>query len=358
MKKNILWLFLCLGTPLMIKAQLCDNNIIPNGGFEEFTTMGRPVGWYIPTVLFSEKVEDVCPGSTGQYALKVYANGGSMSLIKNGQGNVLEVQQGKSYILSFWHKGSNAGDKIQVSFSWYQDLTRKGKKSYDEVATVTDWKREEIVVEVPGGGINKAGLGFRIYRGQGDIIFDDVCMVEAENQGGSLPIPKSFEGKAYQREIELTWDKAADPDVEWEVFVDAECVAKVNTNFYTLENLELGNDYKVKIRSVKDREYSDYTEEINFKTRSLEKAVDSDERIPYLRTIGNNGVCTKEIKLYYLDLAEKEAKISYKIDGVPVFPENGMLKFPKEGRSVLEIKIEETPERIWNITYRLAVREK
>lgn len=358
MKKNILWLFLFLWTPSMLKAQLCNDNIVPNGGFEEFTSMGKPVGWYITTVLFPDKTEDKRPGSTGRYALKVYANGGTIKLVENGEDNVLNVKEGNSYILSFWHKSSNAGNKIQVSFSWYQDLTWKGRKRYDEVATATDWKKEEILVHVPGGGINKAGLMFRIYSGQGDIVLDDVCMIEAENQGGSLPIPKNFEGKAYQREIELTWDKAAEPDMEWEVFVDAERVAKVNTDFYTLENLDPGNNYKVKIRSVKGQEYSDYTEEINFKTRSLEKAVDSDERIPYLRTIRNDGVCTKELKLYYLDLAEKEAKISYKIDGVPVIPKNGMLKFSKEGRSILEIKIEETPERIWNITYRLAVQDK
>ena len=47
--------------------------------------------------------------------------------------------------------------------------------------------------------------------------------------------------------------------------------------------------------------------------------------------------------------------ISYKIDGASVTPEGSSITFPNKGKHILQIEIEETPERKWEIEYKLNV---
>ena len=58
---------------------------------------------------------------------------------------------------------------------------------------------------------------------------------------------------------------------------------------------------------------------------------------------------------HYNDLADPNARISYKIDGASVTPEGSSITFPNKGKHILQIEIEETPERKWEIEYKLNV---
>ena len=91
-------------------------------------------------------------------------------------------------------------------------------------------------------------------------------------------------------------------------------------------------------------------------TKNLEKSVDSEDRIPYLRTIEADATCKgRFLKLYYNELANPNAKISYKLDGKSVQPANNTLEFPIfEGyykKFQLEIHIDEGEGREWEILY-------
>ena len=62
-----------------------------------------------------------------------------------------------------------------------------------------------------------------------------------------------------------------------------------------------------------------------------------------------------ELALYYHDLADPNAKITDRIDGKPVTPTDGNIVFPDKGMHFLQIEIEETPDRKWEIEYKLNV---
>ena len=87
----------------------------------------------------------------------------------------------------------------------------------------------------------------------------------------------------------------------------------------------------------------------------MSENADYEGRIPYLYTIREDGACPQTLRLYYNDLANPDALITYKIDGVSVTPEGSVLTFPSKGRHILQIEIEEAPERKWEIEYKLNV---
>ena len=88
----------------------------------------------------------------------------------------------------------------------------------------------------------------------------------------------------------------------------------------------------------------------------MSENADYEGRIPYLYTIREDGACPQTLRLYYNDLANPDALITYKIDGVSVTPEGSVLTFPSKGRHILQIEIEEAPERKWEIEYKTECR--
>ena len=157
--------------------------------------------------------------------------------------------------------------------------------------------------------------------------------------------------KAYQREADIQWNKSLLTDIEWEIRLDGQPPVRTTDVRYTLEQLEPGTEYTVKVRMVKGREHSAFST-LKFKTEPLAYSVDDPQRIPYLRTIRLDAVCNRELPLYYTDLASSEARISYKLNGTPVEPvENRLIIDTDRYTDQLEVQIDEGQGRQFRLIY-------
>ena len=87
----------------------------------------------------------------------------------------------------------------------------------------------------------------------------------------------------------------------------------------------------------------------------MNTGIDKEDRVPYLYTVREVGTCPRTLRLFYHDLADPDAKIIYRVDGMPVTPVNGSIIFTGKGQHILQIEITETPERKWDIEYKLYV---
>ena len=87
----------------------------------------------------------------------------------------------------------------------------------------------------------------------------------------------------------------------------------------------------------------------------MSRGIDEEGRIPYLYTVREVGTGTRTLRLFYYDLANKDAQISYWVDGVAVTPADSSITFASKGEHLLRIEIAETPERKWDIEYKLIV---
>ena len=67
------------------------------------------------------------------------------------------------------------------------------------------------------------------------------------------------------------------------------------------------------------------------------------------------GTCPLTLRLFYHDLANPDAQITYRVDGTPVTPVQNSITFASKGQHLLQIEITETPERKWDIEYKLNV---
>lgn len=347
---NRQYLFLLLLLCGLLSAQ---QNLIPNGGFERY--QGRtPRNWSFDSYLAFERSSD---SHSGKYAAKVWGNDGTFHIINNSNNpDAIEVEGNTEYKFSFWHKGTLRAPNILVVISWYKDdkLVKREYMDNEKVTSTMEWQQKEMTIKSPIG-INKAGVLFRIYRGGGYALIDDVSMVFSKKGEDKLPTPTEFKATAFQREIELSWDKEADEEISWEVSVNGGAPQKTTTNKYIIDKLELNKQYTVNVRAIKGEATSDYAT-LYPTTKKLNHEVESLDRIPHLRTLGEEADCPQDINLYYTDLANIEAQIKYYIDGKEVQPNNGMLHFPKTGKQRLKVLIDEGGDKQWEIDYKVDVK--
>ncbi|WP_431431714.1 carbohydrate binding domain-containing protein [Bacteroides hominis] len=339
---------------IQVKAQKENINIIPNGGYEEWIDGGQPIGWRVASDFSPEQVQERRPESPGIYALKIWLNGGSIYLAQP-----VSVKAGKQYTFSFWYKGNAANNEIAVTLLWYDNGRIKGREKVLSVRTVRDeWRKAEGVVTIPEN-VHSMGMGVKTQRAyQAYMLFDDMSMV-LKRSGPDIPsvleAPHNLRIKAYQSEMEISWDKAMDEEVKWEVMFDGKIETITSGNSYMKTKLKPASEHHVKVRAVKGKEFSPYAERKGV-TEEMRKSENSEDRIPYLRTITPDGSCKgRFLKLYYNELANPDAKISYKLNGVVIEPQNNTLEFPEfEGfykQFRLEIYIDEGEGCEWEILY-------
>lgn len=342
---------------IQAKAQDTESiNIIPNGGFEEWQDTRQPqlIGWRIASDLNSEQVQERRPEGAGTYALKVWLNGGSIYLDQP-----VAVEAGRRYALSFWYKGNIANNEIAVTLLWYDNGSIKSREKILSVRTVQDeWRKAEGTVTIPEN-VYSMGMAVKTFRAyQGYLLFDDISMVLKEGGPDISPIPDApgnLRIKAYQSEMEISWNKVTDEKMKWEVVFDGKVETVISGNSYVKTKLKPGSEHLIKVRAIKGKEFSPYVERKGV-TERMSKAENSEDRIPYLRTITAEGNCEgRFLKLYYNELANPDAKISYKLNGVAVEPKDNTLEFPEfEGfykRFQLEVYIDEGEGREWEILY-------
>lgn len=356
MKKYIAFIFL-----LTAGFLLAQQNLVPNGGFEKYS-QGKPQNWRFSQYLNYDRSSDA---KSGKYSAKFWANGGSINLfVDDYRFNAIPVEENSEYKFSFWYKGKivlknkNIPMKnIATIITWFRDNTEIKKEFLDDekVITTKQWQQKEITLKVPPGA-NKMGISFSIEEADSYGFIDDVSLIFSKKIAASLPKPSNFVATSYQREIELSWDKEADSSIGWEVVIDNKQPIKTNSNSFIIEDLQLEKKYSVKVRATKGSDKSEFTQELNVTTKNLNRSKESSERVPHLRTLGNDAQIPKSIRLYYNDLSNPNATIKYFVDGTEIFPQNKIFTFPKEGKQKLSISIDEGDSYQWDLEYNINVR--
>ena len=347
MKYKVLFFFLMIG--VVAQAQ---ENLIPNGGFEEGTS-SKPDHWYFRFEFAYERSSDAYKGN---YAAKFYANPGSFYLNKNGETNVIDVNEKEEYILSYWYKGDVIENNLEPFIFNYTDDKIQKREGKEKSSISKQWQKREITFTIPSG-INKLGIYFQVTSGRGYIYLDDVSLVRKNNGSGEvIAPPTNISATLFQREIALKWDKEADANLKWEVFVNDKSVDNTSINHFMITQLEPATTYKVKVRSLKNGKASEFSKEENYRTNVFTRSVDDVSRIPHLRTLDLDGDCPQIIDLYYNDLANKDAKIQYFVNEKQITPNGNQLTFPQKGKQKLKIIIEEAPNQVWEMEYHLNIR--
>lgn len=346
MKYQILIFFL---VSLWGQAQ---ENLVLNGGFEN-GTQNRPENWYFPNDMAYQRTSQA---HSGRYAAQIYANSGTFFLTQGGKANIIPVDENHQYTASFWCKSNTYSENLEMIISWYNDNNLIKRERLGKTSISLQWKKKEVVLTAPVGA-NLAGISFYVSRANGYIILDDVSLVyESGGQEQSIVAPTGLSAKEFQREIALKWDKQAGRNLQWEVFVNDQSVGKTATNAYVVSDLELDTQYTIKVRTLRGGQMSDFSNQLPVRTNNMRRTADDLDRVPHLRTLTIDGVCQQTIDLYYNDLASKNAKIDYFVNGKRVFPTNKRLTFPKKGIQTLKIIIEESPEAKWELIYTLNVQ--
>lgn len=390
MTHRIYFIISLLLLPLVGKAQL-NKELLLNGGFEEyaqsatppstgdeeegeeneeeeeeedtFNPYQKPLFWYISDQLGYSRVKEDVHG--GQFAVKLYPNGHSFySRDKEFNLNCIKINGEGEYRLSYWYKGKAKKPNVIAIVDWYKGnkIIRKDRLANEKVESFTDaWQQKVITLTAPAG-VDKAGIGFELEydpsaNDGGYILFDDISFMQTKEatKEPTLTPPTGLRAQVQQREVELSWNAVSEPGVSYEIRCNDKMIAKTEATSYIIEKLSPNTSYRFTVTTVKGAETSKPSQPLNEHTFQMTETVDDAGRIPYLYTIREEGTCSQTLRLYYNDLADPNARINYKIDGASVTPEGSSITFPNKGKHILQIEIEETPERKWEIEYKLNV---
>lgn len=390
MTHRIYFIISLLLLPLVGKAQL-NKELLLNGGFEEyaqsatppstgdeeegeeneeeeeeedtFNPYQKPLFWYISDQLGYSRIKEDVHG--GQFAVKLYPNGHSFySRDKEFNLNCIKINGEGEYRLSYWYKGKAKKPNVIAIVDWYKGnkIIRKDRLTNEKVKSFTDaWQQKVITLTAPAG-VDKAGIGFELEydpsaNDGGYILFDDISFMQTKEatKEPTLTPPTGLRAQVQQREVELSWNAVSEPGVSYEIRCNDKKIATTKAISYIIEKLSPNTSYRFTVTTVKGEETSKPSQPLNEHTFQMTETVDDAGRIPYLYTIREEGTCSQTLRLYYNDLADPDARISYKIDGASVTPEGSSITFPNKGKHILQIEIEETPERKWEIEYKLNV---
>ena len=400
-----LLLFVLCGFSLSSFAQL-GQNILPNGGFEDYGTtppkvastraeesadedsndsddsddsddgsaednrlefLGtslKPQFWFINPTLYPQRTKDA---HGGKYAIRFYPNGGSFfSRAADFNPSHLPVKGGATYRLTYWYKGQKMKNNVVTTIDWFRGGTKlkkdERKAAADLATNISEtWQKKEIVFEAPRQA-DHAGVGFYLVYDEeaqsgGYIQMDDISLVMIAEPAEIIKLlpPTDLKAKAQQREILLSWSPVEQAKAQYEVRVNGEVKTTTSETKCLLTHLEPNTNYTITIATRLGEERSEKTAQLAVKTEQLDRGVNDNTRIPHLYMIRENGTCPRRLPLYWRDLAETSAQITYEIDDQAVQPDGDFLVFSSAGNHVLRIVVVETPEREWTLEYVLQV---
>lgn len=402
---SLLLFFLC-GFSLSSFAQL-GQNILPNGGFEDYGTtppkvastraeesadedsndsddsddsddgsaednrlefLGpylKPQFWFINGTLYPQRTKDA---HGGKYAIRFYPNGGSFfSRDADFNASHLRVKGGATYRLTYWYKGQKMKNNVVTTIDWFRGGTKlkkdERKAAADLATNISEtWQKKEIIFEAPRQA-DHAGVGFNLELDDeaqttgGYIQMDDISLVMIAEPAEIIKLlpPTDLKAKAQQREILLSWSPVEQAKAQYEVRVNGEVKTTTSETKCLLTHLEPNTNYTITIATRLGEERSEKTAQLAVKTEQLDRGVNDKTRIPHLYMIRENGTCPRRLPLYWRDLAETSAQITYEIDDQVVQPDGDFLVFSSAGNHVLRIVVVETPEREWTLEYVLQV---
>lgn len=374
-------LVLLLGLPKTLVAQNAQTNLWFNGGFEqkEKNDENTPLRWSINGHLTGTKTIVTDNPHEGTNCIQLYPRGAHIGLWDEDWDwdQKYDAKDGDTFTLSYWHRGTLKTPTLKVQLRYYTTPASK-KNEYSaigdavidvegsEVVTSTDWKQHEVSFTIDKNKLpanvrnqNIASFDIKLYlpsntqSGDQSIFLDDFSLIKGA-PAPKVVAPVTISTTIYEREAVLSWSNAE--GTTWEVMVNNQ-THQLNTPKYTLTDLTPNTNYTVKVAAIKGGSKSAYRD-VSFKTDSPSKADNEETRLPYLATLRPDGTATKMIDLFYLDLYKTAStKFTYWVDDVVVQPNGHQLTFPKAGRQVLKIKIEEGSDKVWTLVYNVNVSE-
>ena len=362
-----------------------------NGG-KSYIHLAGPFGQTQQIFTYEPNDGFIPVNSKAQYLISFLYRG---NYPKNSAGSPMMAQK-IGYVSLTWKakKGTtlrlNGKDLPMQGNSWRDDR-RQGNSQIkdDQVAyrseiigldlkgDLAKWKEKYMVVEAPE---NAESVQFSFqFPGENQevanflIDIDNVSMTLIEGKEGepnlpklvvpNAPTAKSLGGMNYiQREFAVQWEKSTDEVDGYEVEVaevngTATQSPKTYTTTgtsYTFEGMEPGKTYQVRVRSTKGEAKSEYSEAFKVQTKALGEF--TQDGIPFLSTVNEDGSAPQNLPLYFLELKNPDAKLTCFIDEQEVAPTKKILKFPSTGNHTLRIIVEEAEDRIWELSYELNIK--
>ena len=361
-----------------------------NGG-KSYIHLAGPFGQTQQIFTYEPNDGFIPVNSKAQYLISFLYRG---NYPKNSAGSPMMAQK-IGYVSLTWKakKGTtlrlNGKDLPMQGNSWRDDR-RQGNSQIkdDQVAyrseiigldlkgDLAKWKEKYMVVEAPE---NAESVQFSFqFPGENQevanflIDIDNVSMTLIKDHEGEPNLPKLVTPKAptakslgttyIQREFAVQWEKSTDEVDGYEVEVaevngTATQSPKTYTTTgtsYTFEGMEPGKTYQVRVRSTKGEAKSEYSAAFKVQTKALGEF--TNEGIPFLSTVSEDGSAPQNLPLYFLELKNPEAKLTCFIDDQEVAPTNKILKFPSTGNHTLRIIVEEATDRIWELSYELNIK--
>ena len=361
-----------------------------NGG-KSYIRLAGPFGQTQQIFTYEPNDGFIPVNSKAQYLISFLYRG---NYPKNSAGSPM-VAQKIGYVSLTWK--AKPGTKLRLNDkdlpmqgnSWRDDR-RQGNSQIkdDQVAyrseiigldlkgDLAKWKEKYMVVEAPE---NAESVQFSFqFPGENQevanflIDIDNVSMTLIEGKEGepnlpklvvpNAPTAKSLGTTYIQREFAVQWEKSADAIDGYEVEV-AEVngtttkepkTYKTTDTSYTFEGMTPGKTYQVRVRSTKGEAKSEYSPAFKVETKALGEF--TQDGIPFLSTVKEDGSAPQNLPLYFLELKNPEAKLTCFIDDQEVAPTNKILKFPSTGNHTLRIIVEEAADRIWELSYELNIK--
>ena len=147
-------------------------------------------------------------------------------------------------------------------------------------------------------------------------MIDDIEMVQtsAGKTDDRLAPPENLKAKTQQRELELSWLPTAESGVSYEVKVNGKAVGTTTGTNFVVTQLAPGTSYNIEVVTLKNNTRSAKAATLNTATEALTHAVKRRNRIPYLYKVRENGTCPRALPLFWKELADANAKITYWVD--------------------------------------------
>lgn len=335
-------------------AQGKGENLLKGGNLENGKTPGENGFNYTYYNQISTK-----QAQEGEKSLEIYGNGGFLYIGNHdpSEGLVLEipVTGGETYVFSYWHYGAK-NDYAFTPVAQWLDADQKQVKLgflYDARAVVKEenvWKKSQAEVPAPDNA-RFVRLRMQVNSDRGGYFLDNFYFGTKEATQPKVEQPQSITTTAFQREVELKWANAE--GTTWEITVGGKTIATTQPNLI-LEGLEPATSYAIEVVAIKDQVKSE-AQTVKVQTAALSYAADDENRVPYLRTVSEGADSPKVLPLYFNELNNGKASITYMLDGENIQPTNGRLQL-QTGEHQLTVHIQEDSTHEWTLHYILNVQ--
>lgn len=357
--RKIYFLFVPLLFMTATKGIAQNNNILTQGSFEHYEE-GRFVGWYFPNTTYFKKIDNPEEQRTPQSTKCVMVYPRERAHFETTETTPVLVAGNRKYEVGIWVRGKKAGCELTLSCMLYKQNKFVGTiDNFCTVKCTTKWEQTIGELTIPADA-DRCIIRVRISKGSDDFIYiDDMSMV-MKNTAPTVPKLSSsdIDITRYQRELDVEWKADNYPkNTQWQVSLNGKPYLTTLDNKCTIKGLKLATVYEVGI-SAKIGET--VTDEVKKKavTGNLQVTQEASWRVPFLRTIGEDGTCKRTIDLFYTDLADIQADIRYWLDGMEYTPKEDKLTFSSAGEHTLEIIIKEPNGQEWELYYKVNVTEK